>query len=378
MGFIDDHFSLRSFAIGMSGVAVIAAALGGLAVMRGETALHERLMAMPSKTAEIAWNTAPESQPIKPPNYVAVDVPAHQDEPAAATTTHEAVPEDHHQEEAVADVPAEPAVKAPPPGVPLEGLFETTEQGKLPVIRQSDKMTSFDAYRRPFDGVVGGKPVVSLAIFDVGLSDSASNAALRAFPPEVSLVLSPYMTTPDLWVTEARTRGHELWLSLPVEVKDYPLVDPGPQTALIGAAEKDNLAKLYWVMSRATNYVGFVTPPDPTFIKAEQDMRPVMNRIYGRGLAFVDGSLMPSLIPKTMAQSMNAPYGTIDVWVDAPAEKESIAESLAQVEKLARDQGFAAAVIRPYPLSYQMVQEWVASLPSKGIVLAPLSAQAGR
>ncbi|MBU0858642.1 MAG: divergent polysaccharide deacetylase family protein, partial [Alphaproteobacteria bacterium] len=52
-------------------------------------------------------------------------------------------------------------------------------------------------------------------------------------------------------------------------------------------------------------------------------------------------------------------------------------DALAQLEKLAREQGFAAAVIRPYPLSYQLVQEWIATLPEKGIVLAPLSAQTG-
>jgi polysaccharide deacetylase 2 family uncharacterized protein YibQ len=189
--------------------------------------------------------------------------------------------------------------------------------------------------------------------------------------------MSPYMKTPEIYVAEARKKGFEVWLSLPVEVGNYPLVDPGPQTALIGASEKDNLNKLYWTLARATNYVGFVTPPDPAFIKAEQDMRPLMTRIYGRGLGFMDGALMPSLIPQTMAQSMGAAYGTIDIWADATADRTSIADALAQAETLAKQQGFAAVVIRPYPLSYQMVQEWTSTLVDKGFVLAPLSAQTG-
>jgi polysaccharide deacetylase 2 family uncharacterized protein YibQ len=383
---IDANFSARSFAIGMGGVALICAGLVGWAVLKGNDALSIRINAMPGQTVSIAWNTAPLTQPIKPPNFVAVDVPVAQ--PPVTEPVVKDTPEENPEETGVpAAVTTPPATEKPPvtitestatPTTPLDGLFETTQWGKLPIIRKADGMTPFQAYRRPFDrNAAGTKPIISVAVFDMGLSDSATNAAMRALPPDVSLVLSPYMTTPDLWVVEARSRGHEIWLSLPVQGKDYPLVDPGPQTILIGAAEKDNLNKLYWTMSRATNYAGFITPPDPSFLKAEQDMRPVLTRIYGRGLGFIDGSMMPPLIPQTMAKSMKAPYGTIDVWVDSPAEKESIMDALAQVEKLAREQGFAAAVIRPYPLSYQLVQEWIATLPEKGIVLAPLSAQTG-
>lgn len=376
---IGENFSLRSFGVGMGVVLCVMAGLGGYAYLRGDNVWSARLQGMPSQTVAIVWNNTPvapeivaedeveDSAPIRPDNYVAVDIPAPETVPEPEPVTEEA--------------PVEPASAAQvlSPGRPLPGLFEQTQWGRLPVIRKDDQATPFQSYRRPFDrAAAGNKPVISVAVFDLGLSDSATNAAMRTLPAEVSLILSPYMMQPDLWITEAQTRGHEIWLSLPVQGKDYPLSDPGPQTMLIGAAEKDNLQKLYWTMGRATNYVGFVTAPDATFMKAEQDMRPVLTRVYGRGLGFIDGSLLPPLIPQTMAKSMNAPYGTVDIWVDAPADRAAIADALAQAEKLARQQGYAAALLRPYPLSYQMVQEWIATLPDKGFVLAPLSAQTGR
>ncbi|MBU0859838.1 MAG: divergent polysaccharide deacetylase family protein, partial [Alphaproteobacteria bacterium] len=327
---IDANFSARSFAIGMGGVALVCAGLAGWAVFKGNDALSTRINAMPGQTVAIAWNTAPLTQPIKPPNFVAVDVPVTPPSatPPPETTEPEAASHDTAAVPHTTGTTAVTLTESVAPTTPLDGLFETTQWGKLPIIRKADGMTPFQAYRRPFDrNAAATKPIISLAVFDMGLSDSATNAAMRALPPDVSLVLSPYMTTPDLWVVEARSRGHEIWLSLPVQGKDYPLVDPGPQTMLIGDSEKDNLNKLYWTMSRATNYAGFITPPDPTFLKAEQDMRPVLTRIYGRGLGFIDGSMMPPLIPQTMAKSMKAPYGTIDVWVDSPAEKESITDA---------------------------------------------------
>lgn len=404
---IENNFSPRAFAIGLAGVALVFGGLGAFAFFKGPQAVNERSLAAPSMTVAIEWNNdkAAESghdpapvAPIIPENFVAVDVPkpppaedhSHTDGHATAASDPHSDPHADAHEETHGDAAATPEQAeqpaAPPamadaahPGQPVEGLFEVTQQGKLPLIRTTDKLTPFDAYRRPFDQEAHrGKPIISIAVYDLGLSDSATSAAMRALPPDVSLILSPYMKSPDIYVTEARQKGYEVWLSLPVEVGNYPMTDPGPQTALIGAAEKDNLNKLYWTLGRATNYVGFVTPRDPAFIKAEQDMRPLMSRIYGRGLAFMDGALMPSLIPQTMAQSMHGAYGTIDVWVDAPADRESITDALMQAENLARQQGYAAAVIHPYPLSYQMVQEWIGTLPSKGIVLAPLSAQTGR
>ena len=394
---IEENFSLRSFGVGLAGVLLVIGGMGVFSFLTGAAAITARTGNAAGQTVAIEWNNKAAAvetpvAPIIPENFVAVDVPMPPETEAAhtATATPEHPPEIHEKPDPapVTDPPVtDPPAAEPPapaindaahPGQPVEGLFETTQQGTLPIIRQSDKLTPFAAYRRSFDrAAAGGKPVISVAVFDLGLSDSATSAAMRVLPPDVSLVMSPYMKTPDIYVTEARKKGFEVWLSLPVEVGNYPLVDPGPQTALIGASEKDNLNKLYWTLARATNYVGFVTPPDPAFIKAEQDMRPLMTRIYGRGLGFMDGALMPSLIPQTMAQSMGAAYGTIDIWADATADRASIADALAQAETLARQQGYAAVVIRPYPLSYQMIQEWTATLADKGFVLAPLSAQTG-
>src|SRR5262249_23863618 len=89
------------------------------------------------------------------------------------------------QPPAPAPVQPLPAVVTTLPQAPIDGLYEQTPKGKLPVIRKSDGMTAFKAYRRPFDRAAAKGPIVSIAVMDLGVSASASQSALADMPPEI-------------------------------------------------------------------------------------------------------------------------------------------------------------------------------------------------
>lgn len=256
---------------------------------------------------------------------------------------------------------------------PIESLHRVTESGVIPVIRE-DGLTAFNGYKAPFNDNLIDAPVIAIAVMGLGLSDSATDSAIRNMPPEVSLIMSPYTKAPDFWINEARANGHEVWLSLPMEPENYPLRDPGPHTLLVNGREQDNISKTNWLMGRARGYVGFVTEPETAFMKSPQDMRPVIYEIYNHGLGFIDGSDTPSLIPQSIAHGMDAAYGTVDIWIDNVPTSAQIRKSLQQLEILAQEQGKAVGVFSTYPVSYKEIQDWIDSLKQKGIVLAPLSA----
>lgn len=260
---------------------------------------------------------------------------------------------------------------------PIEGLYKETAEGMIPAIREKDGLTPFTAYRRPFDRQAADKPIISIVIVDLGLSAKATEAAMGKMPPEVSFALSPYALTPDLWVSESRARGHEIWMTLPMETLDFPDTDPGPHTILIGAPEHENISKLGGVLGRIAGYVGVIGGPDQIFLNAVNDMRPVLSSIYNHGLGFADGMETPGSVPATLALGMNAPYMNIDVWIDRTETAEAIRAQFERLEQTAREQGSAAGAIHPVPLSYQETERWLATLAGKGFILAPLSAQAG-
>lgn len=350
-------FSLRAFLQGLAAVALPCILLAAFLVFKHESGMARLEKRLASQTVIVDWKTAPKSGHRGDEVY---GPPKPEDAPPAEYRAPQ------YLESGLVDAP-------------IDGLYEVTPSGHKPVIRKTDGLSPFMAYRRPFDVYAAGKPAISIVVTDLGLSDIATESAVRTMPPDVSFVMSPYTETLDFWVGESRARGHEIWLTMPVETKDYPLDDPGPHTMLIGAPERENMAKLDWLLTRVDGYIGFVTNFEPIFMKSANDMRPIIGAVYNSGLAFVDGSADPGLIPQTMAAGMKAPYSAVDVWIDMPdASQASIRQSLERLEEIAREQGFAVGVIRPLPVSYQQVLRWVETLDTKELVLAPLSATTGK
>lgn len=351
------NFSLKAFLYGLAVVATVYLLLIVWILFNADNVVKKQQEKLASRTAIIEWNIE------DTPALHTIETPHHDD----------------GQEEHVNEYRPQATLESGLADAPIDGLFEQTAEGlHRPVIRKQDGLTAFKAYRRPFDVYASSNPVISIAVTGLGLSDIATESAVRTMPPDISFILSPYAATPDFWIKESRQRGHEVWLSLPLETENYPIDDPGQHTMLISAPERENQAKMEWLLTRGDGYVGFVTGYRPDFMNSVNDMRPIIGNIYHRGLGFIDGSPHPGMIPQTMAVGMKAPYSTVDVWIDMPeASQETITASLQNLENLARQKGFAVGVIHTLPVSYQQILEWIETLPGKNLTLAPLSATTG-
>lgn len=266
------------------------------------------------------------------------------------------------------------------PPAPIDGLFVDTRDGRLPAIRDSDRMRPFDAYKRPFDSAAAvGRKRVSIVLVDFGLSEGLSRMALNDLPPDITVAVNPYAPAAAMWAQDSRTAGHEPWLVLPAENEFYPTNDPGPQAVLIGAAERQNLNRLYWALSQAQGYAGIVSGYNPVFFRSAADMRPVLGDVFGRGLGFVDGDTNPASQPGSMALGYKAPYAHADLWIGRPdSTAESIGAALRRLEMLAENNGHAIGFVHMAPPALDLLKNWVDSLPRKGIVLAPLSVAAAQ
>ncbi|MCB9991846.1 MAG: divergent polysaccharide deacetylase family protein [Rhodospirillales bacterium] len=351
---IQQKLSKKAFFHGLLVVGVFYGLLAGWLMIGGKATMEKQQQKLASQTIIIHW-----------PGDVAKAIRQHDLENAPH------VPED-------IDYGPLDVMESGLAAAPIDGLYEKTPDGHLPVVRQKDGLTPFAAYRRPFDLHSTDNPIIAIAITGLGLSDVATESAVRTMPQEISFIISPYAPSIDFWVRESRARGHEVWLSFPMESDRYPVDDPGPHTMLVGAPERENQYKMEWLLSRTDGYIGFVTDNNPAFLEASNDMRPIIGNIYHRGLGFVDGSSHPTLIPQTMAAGQNAPYASIDLWIDKDdASQRAIDAALKTLEETARKKGFAAGVIHPLPVSYQQVLAWTKTLKSKGIVLVPLSATTG-
>lgn len=348
----------RAFAIVSTGF--LALSVGGYFWLdsRSDRAMEMLSSRMPSvtvSTEDIAQATTPQEITASP---------AQQN-----SETKHAPAETSPQTEPVPDTKTDVLVTAP-----IDGLFTMAGDGVLPMIRATDGLTPFEAYRRPAAAVEG--PKIALAVLDIGLSAEASDSAIKALPPEASLVFSPYGDALDSLQEKARSTGHELWLSLPLESSAVPSPDPGAQAIYLNASMERNTERLLWTLGRAIGYAGVAAiTPSPVMASKSQAPR-LLDDVFSRGLGLADLSDKPAKVAMNEAEKAGAPYVGGAYAIDSVPDRESIREKLEKVADKALKDKSAIVVIHPYPTSLAEVRTWAESLKDKGISLVPLSALA--
>ncbi len=256
---------------------------------------------------------------------------------------------------------------------PIEGLAENLNGRFLPKTRIEDDLTPFNAYKKPF-APVAGKIQVSFVIVDFGLSSLLAQSVLDNMPPEISLVLTPYASEPAKWAAAARAYGHEFWLSLPMETADYGRSDTGPDTLMAHASAEENRARLFNVLGIAAGYAGVVSQKDHILTRGENDIRPIAEQVFGRGLAFAESTPNIPAFGLSMAMEFGYPYVQNNFWIDEDLRPEAIDAALQRLEIQATRKGRAIAFLHPYPVAVNKVQEWMKTAPERNIQIVPLSA----
>lgn len=262
---------------------------------------------------------------------------------------------------------------------PADGLAEDTALGPLP--KKDGAREPWQVYARPFAPAGSGgasRPRIAIVVTGLGLSKSITEVAITTLPPDVSLAFSPYGDALQDRINTARQAGHEVLLMAPMEPHNYPANDPGPHTLLVNAAPADNLAKLHWVMSRATGYVGLVNEMGSSFTASEAAMTPALQELAGRGLLFMDARSSQHSVAATLARQLRVPRIINNRYIDNDRTEDSIRARLQELENLAMTYGASAGIARPYPLSIRVITEWAKELNARNIDLAPVSAVANR
>lgn len=260
------------------------------------------------------------------------------------------------------------------PPAPIKGLYERLSFGILPLIRAKDGFTPFHAYKKPFANEKPEKKRIALGIYGLGLSDKATESAIRAIPSSVSLILSPYAPEVDLYRQKARAAGHEIWLSVPLENTTYPNVDTGSQTIFVNSTIKDTRDRVFWALSRTAGYTGIVSNKDHKYTIDQVRTHPLFKEIKRRGLGYLESNPSIDLLADQGNPKRKVPYIKNSLWIDENLDAQTIIENLKQLEQKALKEGEAVGLLQPYPLSYQIILKWIKTLEEKNIEIVPISA----
>jgi len=253
--------------------------------------------AFPTQAAQPEPPPAPEPAPapaaVPPPPAPVAEVPPPPPPSPARPQAPAAAPEPAPQA-AVRPPPPPPstvvAARPPPPALPPRDVAAPT----------------WVRFARPFDPEEK-RPRIAIVIVDLGKSQAATNAAIQNLGGGITLAFTPYADGLAQWVALARAAGHEVLLSLPMEPTDFPNTDPGPQTLLTALTGRQNLERLTWTLERAQGYVGIINAQGSRFTASADAMRPVIDRLFQRGLLMVDARTAANSVAVRIADDVGLP-----------------------------------------------------------------------
>lgn len=252
-----------------------------------------------------------------------------------------------------------------------QGLIEKSPQGLLPRIADNGTLPM-----RAYAGATPSRPGPRIAIVlnGLGMSAKATQAALDLAPAGVTFAFFPYAGDVQRWVSEARHRGHEVLLEVPMEPYDFPDSDPGRYTLRAGGGEDANMQRLIWALTRFTGYTGVTNLLGGRFLSDTGALEPVMTTLVRRGLLFYDnGSAVRSVAPDVAARA-GAYFAQAATTIDSIQSAMEIDHRLSDLETVARTKGSASGSGYIYPVTVERVNIWAKGLSGRGFVLVPVSA----
>jgi polysaccharide deacetylase 2 family uncharacterized protein YibQ len=193
---------------------------------------------------------------------------------------------------------------------------------------------------------------------NMGMNKKYTEAAINSMPENITLSFNPYTKDLTKIITSARKNGHETYLDLLLEPKDYPINDIGD----MGITTLDNLSRNLEILDKNMNvnaaYGGFISNRGGNFVDDEGRMIALYQALADRGLLFVDGSGGKAVV---VPEKSKLAHKVADLVIDNNLYREAIIEKLRYAEDLAKHYGDVLIIVEPKPITMLLVKEWIAS-----------------
>lgn len=217
-----------------------------------------------------------------------------------------------------------------------------------------------------------GRPRIAVVIDDLGLNAALARRTLE-LPGPLTLSFMTYAEGLEALGAAGRARGHELMLHVPME-PGSEAVDAGPRALHVEQDRNAVLDDLAWGLDRLSGYVGINNHMGSRFTADSEAMRPVLAELRARGLLFLDSRTSTRSVGEALARELGVPTASRDVFLDHEISEAFIRRQLAETEAVARRRGTAIAIGHPYPLTLELLAEWLPGLEARGYQLVPVSA----
>lgn len=229
-----------------------------------------------------------------------------------------------------------------------------------------------ERYASPTPDAALDAPRVAIVIDDLGLNRARSERAI-ALDSAVTLAFLTYADGLAKFARQARSAGHELIVHVPMQPHDSSW-DTGRNTLRANLPSAERARRLNWALQRFDGFIGVNNHMGSAFTENRGAMRDLLQSLRDRGLMFLDSRTTAKTVAPSLAAEIGLPFASRDVFLDNDKDAAAIRRNLDKTVRIARETGQAIAIGHPYPVTLEVLADWVPKARAQGVALVPLSA----
>lgn len=184
------------------------------------------------------------------------------------------------------------------------------------------------------------------------------------------------MEAADAWAKEARQNGMEVILDLPLEPKNYPTRNPGPDAILVDISGREIRKRFDRALDTVGSVKGVKFYMGSLAVEDRDVMRPVLEEMAEKGLFLVDPTTSDYSVVPELARELEVPvYEVTSVsQVDAGRKDEgTIGIRFDDLVRSVRAHGYALGIVHPKEGTLDVLEDRLPQLAREGIVVMSLS-----
>lgn len=218
---------------------------------------------------------------------------------------------------------------------------------------------------------LSGRPAIAIVIDDMGL-DRRRSARAAALPAPLTLSFLPYAEDLAEQTRNARARGHELLVHIPMEPLSRHF-DAGPGALKVALSTDDLAERFRHDLGQFDSYVGINNHMGSRFTAYAPGMSVIMAELRDRGLLWLDSRTIANSVGMAEARQYGVPSIERDVFLDDVMTEAAVRKQLATLKAIALKTGRAVAIGHPHDQTLNVLTSWLGEAAQEGFVMVPLS-----
>jgi polysaccharide deacetylase 2 family uncharacterized protein YibQ len=199
-------------------------------------------------------------------------------------------------------------------------------------------------------------PLVAIIVDDIGYDRRAAYRLLDLDAPLTFSIL-PFGPFSRKLAVEAKSRGREIMLHLPMEPREFPAVNPGPGALLSRMTPDELIDQLNADLEMVPGLKGVNNHMGSGLSTSSERMRQIFTVLKKRGLYYVDSRTTAETVARPSARLLQIAFAERDIFIDHIETETFIRGQLKRLIKRARDQGYAIGIAHPHAVTCDVLAD---------------------